>query len=231
MHPIPQSIETAHELERFQPELDLLRQLQDMADEVQRLVPDAIGLSVAWVDQSVAFTLVSSNEEIAALDAVQYLGGGPCVDSVSLGHGLEVGHADLMDETTWRLFAQSTAAAAVRSTLTLLLTRDGDVTGSVNLYAASDMAFEGHHDELARMLGAHVTDVVSNADLSFTTREAAERSPELLRTDHTVDNAVGIVAALLHLDPVEAEDRLLESARRAGIDVAQLARALVALYD
>lgn len=230
MHPIPQTIETVRELQRYEPDLGLLEHLQETADLVEQIVPTVIGLSVTWVDQALTFTLVSSTEEIAALDAVQYPAGGPSVDSVASGQSLSVDAQDLMNESAWRLLAQTTAAVSVRSTLTLLFTRGGTTTGSVNLYGATDHAFERHHDELARLLGAHVSDVVRNADLSFSTRQAAEQSPAILREENTVDIAIGIVAAALNLDVRDAATQVHHAAQRAGITVQQFSRALTGLY-
>lgn len=231
MQPIAQTIETARELERYQPELDVLAQLQHLADRVQQVVPEVIGMSVAWVDQGVAFTLVSTDEEIAALDGVQYLVGGPCVASVEVATSLEVSDTDLLDERDWQLFSQAMVATSVRSTLTLLLTDQGEAVGSVNLYAASDHAFEGNHDVLARLVGADVSTIICNADLAFTTRRAAEQAPEALRAQDLIDTAGGILAAALDVGVDEALHRLGGAAQRAGLSPRQFARALVALFD
>jgi GAF domain-containing protein len=229
--PIPQTIELANELSRYQPDADVLDYLQGIADKVEALVPDCVGLSLAWLERGVAFTLVATDVEIAVLDAVQYLAGGPCVDAVAddTHEGLEVHEHDLLDESLWQYFSQATAAKAIRSTLTLPLTQDGAVVGSVNLYAASDQAFEGHDDEIAKILGASVSDIVRNADLSFSTREAAERSPESAKAQGLVDVAVGMIAESLKLDLDTAAQRLMAAAQRAGISREKFARALVDL--
>jgi GAF domain-containing protein len=229
--PIRQTIELANELSRYQPDVDVLEYLQDMADKVQAVVPDCVGLSVAWLDRGVAFTLVATDEEIAVLDAVQYLAGGPCVDAVAddQNEGIEAREGDLLDEGSWQYFSQATAAQAIRSTLTLPLTQDGAVVGSANLYAASDRAFEGHDDEIAMILGASASGIVRNADLSFSTRQAAERSPESAKANGLVDVAVGMIAESLKLDPDTAAQRLMAAAQRAGISLEKFARALVHL--
>jgi GAF domain-containing protein len=177
VQPIAQSIETADACNERQPEVDVLGHLRPMADRVQQVVPEVIGMSIAWLDHGVAFTLVATDEEIAALDAVQYLVGGPCVTSVEREESLRAAGADLLDEDSWHLFAHTLAATSVRSTLTLLLTNGGATVGSVNLYAATDDAFDGHHGRLAGILGADVSTVIRNADLSFSTRATAERTP------------------------------------------------------
>ncbi|MCW2847342.1 MAG: hypothetical protein JWR90_1316, partial [Marmoricola sp.] len=192
---------------------------------------DCVGLSLAWLDRGVAFTLVATDEDIAVLDAVQYLAGGPCVDAVAndQNEGIEVHEQDLLDEDSWRYFSQATAAKAIRSTLTLPLTQDGAVVGSANLYAASDRAFEGHDHEIARILGTSASSIVRNADLSFSTRQTAERSPESANAKWLIDVAIGIIAESQKLDPDAAAYRLMAAAQRAGISLEKFARALVDL--
>ena len=151
MRPIQQTIEAVTKISRYTVSGHLLDALQRLADKIH-LVPDCIGMSLAWAEHGVTFTLVASDEEIAVLDALQYFDGGPCVDAVHSGHGIETGSASPLDEEHWRLFAQATAAAGVRSTLTFPVTQSGRVVGSVNLYGASPNTFEGHHEELAAHL-------------------------------------------------------------------------------
>ena len=61
---------------------------------------------------------------------------------------------DALDEQQWLLYARTSAAAGVATSLSLPLRQNGQVTGSVNLYASAPNAFEGHHDELAAIFGA-----------------------------------------------------------------------------
>lgn len=229
LNPIRETVEAAEELGRYQPDLDVLGYLQETAEKIQVLVPDCIGLSLAWVEHGLTFTLVASDAEIAVLDAVQYLAGGPCVEGVEVEHGLALNADDLLDEERWRMFADASAAKGVVSTLTIPLVDNGAVLGSANLYGGSAHAFDGHHEELARLLGGRVSDIVRNADLSFSTRQVAEQAPETLQSQNAVDQAIGIIIASMRVDAQAAEQRLTESARRAGISVAQFARALVNL--
>lgn len=230
MKPIPETIDTAAELGRYDPAIDVLSYLQTTADEVKAVVPDCIGLSLAWLAEDVVFTLVASDEEIAVLDGIQYLQDGPCVDAVRNKRGVEVTEQNFMSETSWQLFAQAAAASTVRSTLTLPLVTAGQVTGSANLYAASDHAFEGHHQALATILGASAAHAVRNADLAFASRAQAERSPAAVRNQDVLDRAVGILISMLRLDHDAARQRLVEAAVRAGLTPVQFAQALVNLY-
>lgn len=229
MRPIPATIEALEELGPYADETSLSAHLEDVARQVQALVPDVVGLSVASFADGVTFTMVATDEEIAVLDAVQYLNSGPCVEVRDPEAGLETTQADLFDEDAWRLFARASAALAVRSTLTLPIVHGNRVVGTVNLYGASDHAFSDRHAELARILGAWAPGAVANADLSFVTRRLAERAPDVLRAEATIQNAIGIISASLGVGPREAEQRLRRAAERAGISRRRLAEALVAM--
>ena len=231
MKPIPQTIEALEQISRTTGETELLADLQRMADRVQEVVPDCVGLSIAWLDQGVTFTMVASDPELALLDALQYLAGGPCIAAVELGEGLATESTGLSAETQWQVFAQGSAARGVRSTLTFPVNRRGRTTGSINLYGASDHAFESHHDELATILGAWAPGAIRNADLSFSTRQRAEAAPAHLRSQRDIDRAIGVVASVRSLDLDAARAQLRTAAQRAGISVSELARALLGLYD
>jgi GAF domain-containing protein len=231
MEPIPETLEAIAELG---PEIDdgtFLERLLEMGSSVQTVAPDCVGISVASRRPGVTFTLVATSEEAAALDAVQYLCSGPCVEAVETDEGIATTGDDLMSEPRWQADAQATAAAGVRSTLTFPILEDGTATGSVNLYGSSAAAFDGKHQRLAAVLGAWTPGAVSNADLSFSTRMAATRAPEQLRTRARVDVATGIVAALRGVDVTSAEELMLDAARRAGISLPTLAEAIIHLRN
>jgi GAF domain-containing protein len=219
MEPIPETYEALAELETFAPDEDLLEQLLRAAEQVEEVVPDCIGMSVTMLEHGVTFTLVASDEAILVLDAVQYLVGGPCLRAVYDEEVLETETADgaAMDERGWRLFADVSAARGVASTLSLPILDKGTVVGGVNLYGASGRAFEGHQEQLAGILGAWAGGAVTNADLSFSSREAAQRAPEVLRRAHQVDVALGSLSSTLGITIDEARQRLLEAAARAHL--------------
>jgi GAF domain-containing protein len=228
VEPIPETVETLEELARFTTG-DLRQRLVGQATQVRELVPDCVGLSLALIEDGVTLTLVATSEEIAVLDGVQYLFGGPCVDSAKGEQVMEFHNDDVLDERMWQHFAQATSAAAVASTLTLPVLAEGAVVGSVNLYAASRNAFGGLHRDIARIFDAWAPGAVTNADLSFSTRESAERAPEKLREDLRVQMAVGIIAASHDIELAAARDELSDAARRAGVSEATLAEAIIAI--
>jgi GAF domain-containing protein len=224
--PIPETVEAVDNLDPSADDGSLLADLIRLAGRAQEIVPDLVGVSIASFDHGLTFTLVATAEEIAVLDAVQYVAGGPCVEAAETDRVNEF-EPDLLNEDRWRLFAEATAAHAVHSTLTLPVLSDGRVVGTVNLYAASRRAFVGQHEQLAEVFGAWAAGAVANADLSFTTRKEAERAPQILRNQNLIDLATGIVAAQLGVDVDTAVARLRDAASRAGVSLLQLARDIV----
>ncbi|MFZ2013295.1 MAG: GAF domain-containing protein [Nocardioides sp.] len=160
-----------------------------LADRAQDIVPDLVGVSLARLAYGLTFTVVATAPEIAVLDGIQYLAGGPCVNAAHTNQPVRFDNDDPLDEERWRFFAQATAAHTVRTTLTLPLMNQGRALGTVNLYAASQRAFLGHHDELAGIFGAWAAGAVTNADLAFTTRREAQAAPDRVRKQLVIDLA------------------------------------------
>jgi hypothetical protein len=158
LDPIRETEQAADALESFTGETGLLDALSERANRARELVPDLMGVSVARAQDGLTFTLVASDEVIAVLDALQYIGGGPCVKGAATGEVQETRFArgsGPLDEEEWRLFSSASAARGVRSTLTLpILDSGGEAVGSVNLYAGAARAFEDVHPQLALVFGA-----------------------------------------------------------------------------
>ena len=137
MEPIPETFEALEEFGAYLYDEDLLTELGRMGHRVLEIVPECIGLSLAYREHGVTFTLAASDETTGALDGLQYLDDGPCVAAVDEERPVTFSEDDVLDEARWHLFARGTAATSVASTLTLPIVVDADVIGSVNLYASS----------------------------------------------------------------------------------------------
>jgi hypothetical protein len=97
MEPIPETSEAIDEYGPLMPGgEDTLTQLKAIAERVRRVVPECVGMSLALLDHGVTLTLVASEGEIAALDGVQYLAGGPCVSAVEDNRVVEYRATDVL---------------------------------------------------------------------------------------------------------------------------------------
>ena len=229
MEPIPETLQAIHELDDHLDETPLLDQLRATTDRARALTPGLVGVSMATREDGITFTLVASADEIAVLDAVQYVSTGPCVDAMDLGHGIASSAGGLLAEERWQDFARASAAAGILSTLTLPVVRSGAVVATVNLYGHATDTFVDHHEALADIFGAWAPGAMVNADLSFTTRSAAERAPAQLKDAALVDAATGILAAERGISVTRARTTLEDAALRAGVPLATLATVVIEL--
>jgi GAF domain-containing protein len=227
--PIPETLEALAEVDSFLDEESLEQQLRTTAARAEQLAPGLLGVSLAFREHGLTFTLIATDEDIATLDAVQYIASGPCVDAIDLGHGIATPDG-LLSEHRWQHFARASAAAGVKSTLTLPVVDGEVVVSTVNLYGREDDTFTGKHQVLAGVFGAWAPGAVANADLTFATRREAQQAPTQLREAALVDTATGILASEREVTVDVARAQLVDAARRAGVPVHRLARVMVDLY-
>lgn len=226
---IPETLRALGELDPHFDSSTLLAALRSAADQAQAIAPGLAGVSVASRGSHLVFTLVATDEEVASLDALQYLTSGPCVEATD--QGLATESADLLSEPRWRELGRASAASGIRSTLTLPIMEGDEVIGTVNLYGRHDHTFDGRHEALAAVFQAWAPGAVTNADLSFSTRGLAQAAADHLRDDALIEMATGIIAASFDLPLDAAREQLVEAASRAGVPEARLARMIVELHD
>ena len=227
MELLPETQEAIDEFGPFGVDDDLRDDLLRCASVIRTLVPSCVGLSVASLEHGVTFTVEATSAEIALLDGVQYLEGGPCDRAAHEGEVVEYHDDDPTDEAHWQLFARSSAARNIASTLTLPLVKGAELVGTVNLYASGPRAFDGRHEQVAAVFGAWAPGAVTNADLDFDTRQTARHAPDVLRDQVVVLQAVGILMTRHGIDAGAAQDRVEQAALRAGVDPTQIAREII----
>lgn len=230
MDPLPETTEAVEEYGPFVPDGDLLQELQELSDRVLAIVPELVGMSLTLVDENITLTLAATSLDSLRIDAAQYLDGGPCVDAV---HEDEVIATVLspLAEDRWQLFSLASAAYGVASSLSLPLHDADRVVGGINLYGSTPDAFDGRHDEVGEALGARASQAVTNADLTFSTRDRARLAPQTLRDEQTVTLAVGLLARRAGIPADEARQRLRSSAVQAALTELEVARAVISVIS
>jgi GAF domain len=202
--------------------------LAESGRRVRQIVPDIWGMSVTLNEGELTFTLVSSSAEVAALDGLQYAAGGPCVAAAEEQREVGIDQTDSpMVEDEWQMFASASAAAGVRSTLSFLLNLRGEVIGGVNLYASTENAFDGHEADLAAIFGTLAFEGVSNADMSFASRDRAEQGPTRIAEQAEIAMALGVLMGSRRCDELEARTLLEDAATKADTDQLNVARAIL----
>lgn len=230
MEPLPETVAAVQRLAEYG-DTEIAGELFRMGREIRDVVPEIVGVSLGLPADEFTFTLVATSDEVRQLDATQYLDDGPCVEALHSGDTIETQMAQLLDEKRWQTFARASAAHGVASTLSLPVVRKGRVIASVNLYASTPNAFVGHHEELAAICRGWAPGAVANADLAFHTRLEAAATPQRMRDQDVVDQAVGLLAMTLGMAVDDAAERLGRAARQAGITEPQVARTIIRLLS
>jgi hypothetical protein len=193
-------------------------------EDIRNLVPPSIGVSLARIEDGRPYTTLASDEQVAALDAVQYIDGGPCVAAAERGTVQSLS-TDRAAHGPWRTFGLAAAAVGVVETRSVPLDVDGRTVGTLNLYATAP-------DELADWDVLHdlgttgISDPLAVHEASFGGRLDVALDPERIRDQNEVDWAVGLLSGLLGVDAAVAGDRLRTAAMRAGLDESSTARAV-----
>ncbi len=210
---------------------DLLERLQRVSDEVSRIAPTCVGLSLTVSERGVTFTLVGRDTRVASADAAE--AADPATeqspDQVAPAPESRTVEEELLDETRWTAFAATTAAYGVASSLTLPVMEDGVAVAAFNLYGSAPDTFEGCEEQIAHVLGAWLPGAIRDADLSFSTIEQARRAPEVLRESTRLVVATALLARRCGLTVEESENRLRATAAREGLQLPTLVEAVIDL--
>ena len=228
MQPLPEVEQAAGRLSALTDGVELLHGLEVLSEAALSLVPSLVGVSLTVVVDGEPFTVTATSQEIATLDAAQYLAGGPCLDAAGTDRHRSV--EDVLDEDRWQLYAHAAAAQGVRSSLSLPLGGAGGTTpGAINLYAGDVDAFRGKEHLLSEAFQTPADQFVANADLGFTTRDAARGLPRQLEVRDAVDRAVGVLCGTFGWSSREARERLGDAAGRADVPLDRVAELVIAL--
>lgn len=123
------------------PEVDVCRVLSQLCDLAGYSIDGVEAAAVVLLRHGVP-VLQSSNGFARAVDRIQYgTGDGPCVEAAAQGHTVVSGRLGT-GEARWPQFVAATRSLAVESVLSLPLTAEQQVIGSINLYSRRRHAFD-----------------------------------------------------------------------------------------
>jgi hypothetical protein len=210
---------------------DALEDLAALAELAVAVVPSCVGVSLTVVVDGDPFTLTSTPVGCRALDAIQYVAGGPCVDTASTHEETSV--EDVLDEGRWQTYGRAAAGLGIRSSLSLPIGGEAAerTPGAVNLYASDPDAFRHTAVLLAAALQVPADHLVTNADLSFMTKDLAHEVLARLDARESLDCAVEVLTGLHGWTAEEARRRLRSAAARAGTPVDEVSDLVVTLYS
>jgi GAF domain-containing protein len=201
--------------------VDLFERFTALAGQVRAIAPHCSGMSISLREHGITITLMADAGEMAALDAVQYVDGGPCIDALRDGAPIDASTIAEIEER-WPLFSAAARKHQVRSTLSLPVLHPDEPVAGFNLYGSVEGAFDGLHDELADLLGAFAQGAMVDADPSLAGLALARRAPEILQESTDLAIVATLLARSRGLSPTDAEERLRNAAGRAAIPLSTL---------
>ena len=199
------------------PSGDGRRDARAMADVVRLVVPDLVGLSLVASDApgDQPWTVAATGDDVALLDAVQYLTGGPGAAQDPAG----ADWLDLRDPGTaarWPGLAEVAGSLGVGAVL-VVGGEDGASRGGagvVHLYARS--AAVGQEGRVADALAAWAGRAEGLRDARHATR-VQPGGPSSLVQQGALARGVACWAVRDGVDIVVAQERLHDAATRAGV--------------
>lgn len=202
-----------------------------VAEFAAHAIPGADGVSVALVHphpSELKVQLCSATADfVNDIDTVQYaqLREGPCITSMESRRVTVSG--SLGSDERWPRFGGRVARMAVHSALSLPLVIDGDIIGSINVYARCRDAFGDHAVELGTRFAAPAAVSVHNAQLLAGARQRTQALQRALQSRAVIDQAIGIIRSRSGGSAEEAFDRLKQFSQVENVKLAVVAERLV----
>ncbi|MFL6238593.1 MAG: GAF and ANTAR domain-containing protein [Actinomycetes bacterium] len=206
-----------------QPLAQILERVVDLATHVLDVKTEASITLIAGDNPS---TIAFSGDTALALDERQYeLERGPCVDAATSGQMIVVEDTD--NETRWPQYAKTAYERGVRSSLSVPLPIQRDLTGALNFYATEPDGFDEHDVDLAQTFAGHAAVAVANAHLYEATAALAEQMQQAMGTRAVIEQAKGIIMRDRGCSAEDAFNVLVRRSQESHVKLRDVAQKLV----
>lgn len=179
---------------------EALRHLARMAVVV---VPDGPTCGITVRRRGRYTTMVHAGSIPASVHDVQYaIGQGPCLEALHTGS--QVVSQDLAAEHRWGDFPRQALAAGAHGACALPLEADGQVVGTLNLYAHKPGLFPEPVRQIAAQFAEPASILLAGVLRRLSQAEMIARLRAALATHGVIDQAIGIIIAHRHCTPERA---------------------------
>lgn len=181
--------------------------LKRVADLAVRTIAgcDAVGATI--LNDGAPNTRAATGGLVYEVDTFQYeIGDGPCLQAVSDRQPYDV--EDMATSPRWGRFCRHASERGIHSSLSLPLIVRGEPLGALNLYSRHAHAFGPSDRETALMFAAQAAVALTNAQTYGAGVRLATQLREALGSRATVDQAIGVIIAVVHCEADEAFERL-----------------------
>lgn len=208
-------------------ETDLDGIMRTVAELAKRTVTGVDEASVTLVRGRSAHTAAYTGDLALTLDEWQYVsGGGPCLDAAASTSTVSV--PDLTDEPRWPEYLTHALENGVRSSLSVGLPLNEQVSGALNLYALRPAAFDDGAVVLAQTFAGYAAVALANAHLYDVSATLAQHLQAAMESRAVIEQAKGIVMAERRCTADEAFTILSKISQDTNRKVRDVAAALVA---
>lgn len=180
----------------------------------------ATGAGITERGRDTFHSLAATDEGVATVDELQFrLNEGPGVQTC-LERGVMVS-GDLGESARWPRWGPAAAHHGFHAVVSVNLHANGSTLGAINLYSASARQFTTEDLEVARLVGAHASIVLSRyrSDLNLWKAIAAR---------HRIGQAQGILMERFHFDADKAFAVLRRLSQQQNIKLSQIADHVIA---
>ncbi len=190
---------------------------------------DGAGVTLLQVDRpdNLVQVLAASHPFVAEIDEVQYalLSEGPCITAAQERRTVRSG--SLGGERLWPRFGPRVGRLGVHSALSLPLLVEGNVVGTINVYAHAKGAFDDHAEELGELFAAPAAVAVHNAEVLSRAQALAAQLQTALSSRPVIDQAIGILRGRSGGSAEEAFDALRQMSQADHVKVIAVAHKIV----
>jgi GAF domain-containing protein len=207
-------------------ETDLNGVLDEVANLAKSTIPGAEEVSVTLVGKKGAYTAAYTGPLAVDLDELQYdQGHGPCLDASVRATTLSL--PDMATEDRWRNWAARALQAGARSSLSIGLPMDEQVTGALNVYATESRAFDEDAVLLGQTFAGYAAVALINAHLYDAQVNLAQQMQAAMQSRAVIEQAKGIIMGSRHCTADEAFAILTRLSQDTNRKLREVATALV----
>jgi len=200
--------------------------LEQVVHIARRVLPVPTQASITLLVDDTPLTVACTDEDALALDERQYAAErGPCLDSAASGALVSI--PDMTADDRWPQFVTAATELGVRSSLSVPLPVQRNVTGALNFYASELEAFTDETIDLAQTFAGHAAVAAANAHLYETTATLAEQMKTAMATRAVIEQAKGIVMRDRRCTADDAFNALVKLSQETHLKLRDVAQRLV----
>jgi transcriptional regulator with GAF, ATPase, and Fis domain len=205
---------------------DLLTLLQRVAEIAHEAIDGADSTGVTIDLGGRTYAAVHTDQRTLRVDSEQYdAGEGPCLHSARTRTVVLVDAADAVHR--WPRFAAAAADEGIHSFLAAPLFTPEQSLGSFNLYGRTRSAFDTLDAEILELLTTTVSRALGDFARFKSARDVADSIQRALDTRAPIEQAKGMLMAILGIDADRAFDLLREQSQATNVRLHTVATTLV----